>query len=155
MLQLALSHRVSERILLSLREAGFDAERYCRRHLAAGHNAHMGFRYLDSDRDGIRIALPIAEHLRDPDGDPADAAVISLLDMAGTISVWVRGGMWWPQATVDLRVDWIRDGAPETELIGQASCETIRDDLAYVTGDARDGEGRRWARFAATYMITR
>jgi len=134
---------------------GFDAARYCRRHLAEGHNGHLGFRYIDSGDGRIQLALPIVDHLRGLDGDVADAAVISLLDMAGTLSVWVRSGAWWPQATLELRVDWIRGFAPETELIGYAWCEAIRGDIAYVTGDAHDPQGRRLARFAATYIITR
>ena len=135
--------------------SGFDAARYCRRHLAAAHNAHLGLRYVASQDDWIELALPVVDHLLDHDGALADAAVISLLDMAGTLSVWVRASTWWPQATIDLRVDWLREANPVTELLGHARCDLIKDGVAYVTGNARDNESRILARFAATYMITR
>ncbi len=132
---------------------GFDAARYCRRHLAEGHNAHLGLRYIGSGDGWIELALPIRDDLRDCDGDLADAAVISLLDMAGTLSVWARSAMWRPLVTVDLRVDWTRDFSPKNELVGHAGCELIRDDIAYVTGHAHGPESRCLARFAATYLI--
>ncbi len=133
---------------------GFDAARFCKRYLAEGHSAALGLRYVGSGDGWIELVLPVRDGLRGFDGDLSDAAVTSLLDMAGTISVWVKSGAWWPHATLDMRMDWIRDFSPDTELLGRACCEVIRGDIAYVTGEAHDAENRRLARFTATYMMT-
>jgi acyl-coenzyme A thioesterase PaaI-like protein len=132
----------------------FDASRYCDRHLNQGYNAYMGFRYVAHGEDWIELSLPIRDELHGPDGAVSHAAVISLLDMTGTVSVWVKAATWWPHATLDLRVDWLADFSPEEQLFGHARCDTIKDDVAFVFGHARDATGRRLAQFVATYMKT-
>ena len=133
---------------------GFDASRFCGRFLANDHNGLIGLRYLAESPGHVELELPFDPALaRDgQDGGPADGAVITLLDMAGTISVWSRIDRWRPHATIDLRIDHL--SLPPTESIRCAvDCFHVDSELARVEGVAFAGH-RPIARFAATYAFT-
>lgn len=125
----------------------FDAARFCRRFLAQGYNGHHGLRYVAHGEDWIELALPAG-------GGTGFGRLLTLLDMAGTIAVWVRAGLWRPHATVDCRIDEWEAMDPGVEWIGHARCTAIAGQIAFVQGHARPTGGDSSACSSATYMFT-
>jgi acyl-coenzyme A thioesterase PaaI-like protein len=132
----------------------FDVPRFCARFLAEDHNALMGLRYLAHVPGRLELELPYSPALARGDGDPAmaDGAIMTLLDMAGTISVWSRIDEFRPHATIDLRIDHLQV-PPPTSMRCAVECFHVDADLARVRGEAY-ADTRLVATFAATYAFT-
>lgn len=140
----------------SIAAASFDIERFCRRALSEGHNSLMGLLYVSHDASHVELLLPGAADLGDlaESLGQGDGPVMTLLDMAGTLSVWAASGRFRPHATLDMRIDHL-DVAPAGEpLHGRASCYFLNGTVASVRGSARTAAGREIAGFAAAYMFT-
>ena len=70
----------------------------------------------------------------------ASGPIVSLMDMATSIAVWLRLGRFRPQATLDLRVDYLRPAAPGRTVIGRGTCYRVTRSIAFVRGIAHDGD---------------
>jgi acyl-coenzyme A thioesterase PaaI-like protein len=136
------------------KQSEFDVPRFCARFLAQDHNALMGLRYVSHAADRLELELPYNPAFGDTSrhGGMADGAIMTLLDMAGTISVWGRLDRFRPHATIDFRIDHLR-APPATSLRCEVSCFHIDDELARVHGSAFAGT-EPIATFAATYAFT-
>jgi uncharacterized protein (TIGR00369 family) len=122
----------------------FDPEKfmaYASRH-GAGHGAAIGIFYHAHGEDWTELALPWREELVGmPDGQIlASGPIVSLMDMATSLAVWTKLGTFRPQATLDLRVDYLRPAAPGKTVIGRGTCYRITRSIAFVRGIAHDGE---------------
>ncbi|UYY56895.1 PaaI family thioesterase [Sphingomonas sp. S2-65] len=121
----------------------------------AGHGATLGIDYHDHGSDWAELALPYAEKLI---GDPASGVIASgpilaLMDMATSVAVWLKVGMFLPHATLDLRIDYLRPAKPGGTVIGRGECYRITRSVAFVRGQAHDGDpGDPVANVAATFM---
>lgn len=107
-----------------------------------GHNGFVGMDYLNHGDNWAELALPWREDLvGDPEsGVLASGPIISLLDMATSISVWALRGGFRPQVTLDLRVDYVRAATPGKTIIGWAECYQLKASMAFVRGIAHDGD---------------
>lgn len=134
--------------------AGFDVPRFCARFLAEDHNYLMGLHYLAHAPGHVELELPYNPAFAgdDRDGGMADGAIMTLLDMAGTISVWSRLDHFRPHATIDLRIDHLT-APPAVSIRCAVDCFHLDAELARVQGAAFAGD-RPIARFAATYAFT-
>jgi acyl-coenzyme A thioesterase PaaI-like protein len=84
----------------------------------------------------------------------SDGVLMTLLDMAGTLSVWTRLGQFRPHATLDLRVDHLEAIRAGVEIEAHAECYHLNDQVAYVRGRAYVDRDATIATLSATYAFT-
>lgn len=123
-------------------ETPFEPELFGRVMNGRGHGGFLGLRYHAHSPDWIEIALPWREDLVGvPEtGVLASGPIITLLDNATSMSVWVRSGYFRPQATLDLRIDYVRAAKKGATVIARAECYRITRSAAFVRGLAHDGD---------------
>jgi uncharacterized protein (TIGR00369 family) len=84
----------------------------------------------------------------------ASGPIVSLMDTAAGFAVWARRGRFAPQATLDLRLDYLRPSRPGRSVTGRAECYRLTRRIAFVRGLAHDGDpADPVAHLTATYMI--
>ncbi len=127
-----------------------------------GHSAAVGSRYhghgMDADGKGwCELAIPYDTTLvSDAEtGILASGPIFTLMDMATSISIWLTTGEVQPQATLDLRIDYLRAAEPGQTVIGRGECYHVTRSVAFVRGHAHDGDpARPIAHVAGTYFFT-
>ena len=121
-----------------------------------GHGGFVGLRYVNHGDDWIEVALPWrADLVGVPEtGVLASGPIITLLDNATSMSVWVKGGAFRPQATLDLRLDYVRAATPGKTVIARAECYRLTRSAAFVRGLAHDGDPADPVAHAAGVFMT-
>ncbi len=139
------------------RPSGFDPVAAARFIVSFGHNGALGARFIDHGPDWAELALDYREDLvgSETSGVLASGPIIALMDMATSISVWIRRGEFKPQATLDLRVDYLRAAVPGRTVFGRGECYRLTRRVAFVRGMAHDGDpDDPIAHVAGTFMMT-
>jgi uncharacterized protein (TIGR00369 family) len=137
--------------------AAFDIVRMFRAMERYGHSQALGLRYVAHGPDWAEIAMPWRADLV---GDAATGivstgAMTGLLDMTGGVAVWTRLDTFRPQATLDLRIDYLRGAAPHADIVAHVECYRVAREIAFVRGIAHDGDAADpVAHMAATFMFT-
>lgn len=135
----------------------FDPARFIAGMARSGHNGMIGTRYVAHGEDWVELDLPYDEKLI---GDPATGVmasgpVITLMDMVTSISIWLKSGAFRPQATLDLRVDYLRPAEPGKTIVGRGECYKLGKSIAFIRGEAHDGDpARPLAHASGTYIFT-
>ena len=140
--------------------SGFNIDAFMA-HRFGGHAGTLGIVYHGrSDAAAgdawVELALPYAEALI---GDTdtrvlASGPIIALMDMATSVAVWAKRGRFAPQATLDLRVDYLRPAVPGRTVIGRGECLKITRSIAFVRGIAYDATpDDPLAHVAGTFML--
>lgn len=135
----------------------FDPARLFRTMEKSGHSKALGLRYIEHGDDWAEIRMPWRPDLV---GDVekqtmATGAISGLVDMASGVSVWTRLDTFRPQATLDLRIDYMRAANPRADMIARAECYRVAREIAFVRGFAHDGDiGDPVAAFSACFMFT-
>ena len=122
-----------------------------------GHNGAIGARYLAHGADWMELALDYRADLvgDEETGVFASGPIIALMDMATSLATWVRRGRFEAQATLDLRIDYLRAATPERTVIGHGECYRLTRRIAFVRGFAHDGDpDDPIAHVAGTFMMT-
>lgn len=122
-----------------------------------GHGGAIGIAYRDHGPDWAELVLPYDDKLIGDvaTGVIASGPILSLMDMATSMSVWLKLGSFRPQATLDLRVDYLRPATPGKTVIGRGECYRITRSIAFVRGMAHDGDAADpLANVAGTFMFT-
>ncbi len=122
-----------------------------------GHGGHLGMQYVDSGDDWMEIALDWREDLvGDPDtGILASSVIISLMDNATSLSIWIKRGEFSPQATMDLRLDYLRPSPKGARVYGRGICYHLSKSVGFVRGFAHNGNPDDPIAYAsATFMRT-
>jgi len=135
----------------------FDPERFVQMMSAMGHSGVLGIDYAGHGEDWVELSLPYDPRLiGDPEtGILASGPIVTLMDMATSLSIWVKSGAFRPQATLDLRVDYLRPATPGKTVIGRGQCHRITRHIAFVRGQAHDGDPEDpLANVAGTFMFT-
>lgn len=135
----------------------FDAVRFISAMSRSGHNGMLGIEYHGHGPDWTELALPYrADLIGDPGtGILASGPIITLMDMATSISCWLKSGAFRPQATLDLRIDYLRPAEPGKTVIGRGECYKLTRRMAFVRGEAHDGDpAHPVAHVAGTFMFT-
>ena len=120
-----------------------------------GHGGRIGIAYHAQGDDWVEMALPYRE---DMIGDPesgvlASGPIVALMDMATSLAIWVKRGRFVPQATLDLRVDYLRGAIPGRTVIGRGECYALKRSISFVRGIAHDGDPNDpIAHVAGTFM---
>ena len=110
--------------------------------LKIGHAGWLGMAYHAHGDNWFELELPWREDLV---GDPelpvlASGPIISLLDMASGMCIWITTKRFVPIATLDLRVDYQRPARDHTPVIGRAECYRVTRSAAFIRGIAHDGD---------------
>src|SRR3546814_12771740 len=70
------------------------------------------------------------------------------------MAIWLKRGQFRPQATLDLRIDYLRPATPGKTVIGRGECYRITRSIAFIRGQAHDGDADDpLAHVAGTYMF--
>ncbi len=120
----------------------FDPRRFMDYVRNVGHGGALGIAYHDHGEDWVELALPYkAELVGMPDsGILASGPIFSLMDMATSLSIWMRLGHFRPQATLDLRIDYLRPATPGNTIVGRGECYGVTRSIGFVRGLAHDGD---------------
>lgn len=137
------------------RVAGFDPAAFVAGFGGHGHNGLIGSRYAEHGPDWVTLAIDYDRRLigDEASGILASGPIVAMMDMATSLAVWVRKGRFTPQATLDLRVDYLRPAVPGRTVFGRGECYRITRHIAFVRGQAHDGDpADPIAHVAGTYM---
>jgi len=135
----------------------FDPERFLNYVRRVGHGGALGISYHAHGEDWAELSLPYDERFvgMPESGIIASGPIISLMDMATSIAIWVRLGRFRHQATLDMRVDYLRPAVPGRTLIGRGECYAVTKSVGFVRGLAHDGDPENpLAHVSATFMFT-
>ncbi|HVJ00576.1 MAG TPA: PaaI family thioesterase [Sphingomonas sp.] len=122
-----------------------------------GHGGRLGIVHHAHGDDWAELALP---YKPDMIGDPASGVlasgpILTLMDMATAVGVWLKLGAFRAHATLDLRIDYLRPARPGQAVIGRGECYRITRSIAFVRGQAHDGDpADPVANVAGTFMAT-
>lgn len=120
------------------------------------HGARLGLQYHAHGPDWAELALPYSTELI---GDPATGVIASgpiltMMDMATSLSIWLKLDEFRAQATLDLRIDYLRPATPGKTVYGRGECYRITQSIAFIRGAAHDGDpDDPLAHVAGTYMF--
>lgn len=137
--------------------SGFDARRFMNLAKRVGHGAALGIDYVAHGDDWAELVLPYSPTLVgiEQSGILASGPIVSLMDMATSVAVWVRIGRFRHQATLDMRVDYLRPAKPGLAVHGRGECYRTTRSISFVRGIAHDGDAHDpVAHVAATFMAT-
>ena len=135
----------------------FDPERFLNYVRRVGHGGALGISYHAHGEDWAELSLPYDERFvgMPESGIIASGPIISLMDMATSIAIWVRLGRFRHQATLDMRVDYLRPAVPGRTLFGRGECYAVTKSVGFVRGLAHDGDPENpLAHVSATFMFT-
>lgn len=122
-----------------------------------GHGGLLGIGYHAHGADWAELMLPYDERLvGDPEsGVLASGPILSMMDMATSLGVWLKLGRFRPHATLDLRIDYLRPATPHKTVFGRGECYRITRNISFVRGTAHDGDpDDPLAHVAGTFMFT-
>ena len=136
---------------------GFDPKLFTSYAAQVGHGGALGIDYQAHGPDWVELGLPYREQLIGvaETGVIASGPIISLMDMALSMAIWMKLGRFRHQATLDMRVDYLRPATPGRKIIGRGECYGIKRSVAFVRGLAHDGDpADPVAHVSATFMFT-
>jgi len=122
----------------------------------AGHIVALGLRYVAQGPDWCEFALDYDRRLVSDatTGILASGPIVSLMDTAAGFAVWTKRGRFARQATLDLRLDYLRPSRPGQAVTGRVECYRLTRRIAFVRGVAHDGDAADpVAHLTGTYMI--
>ena len=131
----------------------FDPARFLNSRL--GHGGAIGIGYRAHGPDWAELELPYDERLigNVDTGVIASGPILSMMDMATSLAVWLRADAFVAHATLDLRVDYLRPATPGKTVIGRGECYRLTRSIAFVRGQAHDGDpDDPLAHVAGTFM---
>ncbi|MBO9715185.1 PaaI family thioesterase [Sphingomonas sp.] len=132
----------------------FDVRRFFDARIG-GHGNLLGIGYRDHGDDWAELTLDYDPRLiGDPEsGVMASGPILALMDMATSAGVWLKLKRFLPHATLDLRIDYLRPAVPGRTVIGRGECYRITSSIAFVRGQAHDGDASDpLAHVAGTFM---
>ena len=135
----------------------FDPELFMTYVRRGGHSGALGISYLGHGEDWVELSLPYDERLVGmvESGIVASGPIVSLMDMATGLAIWIRLGKFRHQATLDLRVDYLRPARPGRAIVGRGTCYGVTRSVAFVRGVAHDGDPKDpVANVTGTFMFT-
>lgn len=121
-----------------------------------GHAVALGLRHVAHGDDWCSLALGYDRRLVSDAGSGilASGPIVSLMDTTTSMAVWLARGGLRPQATLDLRIDYLRPARAGEPVIGRAECYRLTRRVAFVRGHAHDGDpDDPVAHVAGTYML--
>jgi uncharacterized protein (TIGR00369 family) len=142
----------------SFLEKGFDPKLFTSYASRVGHGGALGIYYIGHGADWVELGIDYDEKLVGvtESGIVASGPIISLMDMATSMAIWVKLDRFRPQATLDMRVDYLRPAVPGRAIRGRGECYRVTHSVGFVRGVAHDGDIEDpIAHVAATFMFDR
>lgn len=142
---------------MEVSDTSFDPARFMATVASFGHGMVVPVGYRAHGADWVEIALDYREDLVGDVGTGvlASGPVVTLMDVACGLAIWIRQGRLVPQVTLDLRVDYPRLPVPGRTVIGRAECYRLTRRIAFVRGHAHDGDpADPIAHVAGSFMLT-
>jgi uncharacterized protein (TIGR00369 family) len=136
---------------------GFDPERFLGFVRRVGHGGALGIDYVGHGPDWVELGLAYQEKLIGvaETGVIASGPIISLMDMAASMAIWVKLGRFRHQATLDMRIDYLRPATPGRAIVGRSECYRVTRSVGFVRGLAHDDEAADpVAHVTGTFMFT-
>jgi uncharacterized protein (TIGR00369 family) len=136
---------------------GFDPKLFTEYASRVGHGGALGILFVGHGEDWVELGLDYAEKLVGvvESGVIASGPIISLMDMATSMAIWVKLGRFRHQATLDMRVDYLRPAVPGRRIVGRGECYGVTKSVGFVRGTAHDGDpGDPVAHVTGTFMFT-
>ena len=95
-------------------ETEFDPVKLIKMMANNGHNALIGALYHAHGDGWCELAIPYDARLASDatTGIMASGPILTMMDMVTSMSIWLKTGKFQPQATLDLRVDYLRPATP-------------------------------------------
>lgn len=137
---------------------GFDPRLFTSYASQVGHGGALGIRYVGHGADWVELGLDYQDKLVGvaESGVLASGPIISLMDMATSMAIWVKLDRFRHQATLDMRIDYMRPATPGKAIIGRGECYAVTKRVGFVRGVAHDGDpDDPVAHVAATFMFTK
>ncbi|HEY0627402.1 MAG TPA: PaaI family thioesterase [Allosphingosinicella sp.] len=137
---------------------GFDPELFTSYASQVGHGGALGISYVGHGEDWVELGLDYQDKLIGVTrtGVIASGPIISLMDMALSMAIWVKLNRFRHQATLDMRVDYLRAATPGRKIVGRGECYAVTKSVGFVRGHAHDGDpADPVAHVAATFMFTK
>jgi uncharacterized protein (TIGR00369 family) len=137
---------------------GFDPKLFTDFASQVGHGGALGILYLDHGPDWVELGLDYSEKLVGmPDsGIIASGPIISLMDMSTSMAIWMKLGRFRHQATLDMRIDYLRPAVPGRRIHGRGECYRVTRSVAFVRGMAHDGDAADpVAHVTGSFMFTK
>ena len=138
------------------RTRGFDPELFTSYAARVGHGGALGIHYVGHGADWVELGLEYQEKLVGVASSRvvASGPIISLMDMATSMAIWVKLDGFRPQATLDMRIDYLRPATPGKRIVGRGECYAATRSIGFVRGLAHDGdESDPVAHVTATFMF--
>ncbi len=135
----------------------FDPVRLIRLMARSGHNADIGVQYAAHGDEWAELMLPYSDKLvSDAEtGILASGPIFTMMDMANSLAIWLATRKFVPQATLDMRIDYLRPATPGKTVYGRGECYRLTRSIAFVRGQAHDGDpADPIAHVAGAYMFT-
>jgi uncharacterized protein (TIGR00369 family) len=135
----------------------FDPARFIRALVRRGHDGLVGTRYRAHGQGWCELELPYDPALASDEatGILASGPIFTLMDVATSTSIWLKLGRLQPQATLDLRIDYLRPATPGRTVIGRGECYHVTRSVAFIRGTAHEGDpDKPIAHVAGTYFFT-
>jgi uncharacterized protein (TIGR00369 family) len=136
---------------------GFDPKLFMAWVRKVGHGGALGIDYRAHGDDWAELSLPYDEKLIGvaESGVIASGPIISLMDMATSLAIWIRLDRFRHQATLDMRIDYLRPATPGRTIVGHGQCYRTTKSIGFVRGLAHDGdEADPVAHVSGTFMFT-
>lgn len=121
-----------------------------------GHNALLGQRYHAHSASWIELIMPWQACLVDDPatGSFASGPMMTLMDNAAGVAIWLRRGGYLPQVTIDLKIDYLRPTARGAALVCRCECLQLSATTAFTRGIAYDhSPDEPTGHVTATYML--
>ena len=137
---------------------GFDPKLFTSYARQVGHGGALGIDYVDHGADWVELGLDYSEKLIGvaSTGVIASGPIISLMDMATSMAIWVKLDRFRHQATLDMRVDYLRPARPGSRIVGRGECYRVTKSVGFVRGLAHDCNlADPVAHVAATFMFVK
>ena len=124
------------------KDGKFDIEIIQKGFNSYGHTKFLGMDYADSGDDWLELSIDWREELvaDEQSGIMASAAIISLLDNATSLAIFKKMGTFKPQATMDMRVDYLRASPKGARVYGRGECYKLTSKIAFMRGIAHNGD---------------
>ncbi len=124
------------------KDGKFDIEIIQKGFNSYGHTKFLGMDYADRGDDWLELSIDWREELvaDEQSGIMASAAIISLLDNATSLAIFKKMGTFKPQATMDMRVDYLRASPKGARVYGRGECYKLTSKIAFMRGIAHNGD---------------
>lgn len=130
-----------EEMRAKLASGDFDPKAFVELMASHSHGGLIGTRYRDHGADWAEISIDYDETLvGDPEtGILASGPVVSLVDTASGLSIWLTAQRFVEIVTIDLRVDYLRPAKVGNSVVARMQCYRATRNIAFVRGQAHDG----------------